>query len=69
MISKSLRKISRALKAECPFGLGCRKQGGWWGTRPLQLLAGQLTLFEPGWADFAPYTTASPLGFKNYLRL
>ena len=28
-------------------------------------LADQLTLFEPGWADFAPHTTASPPGFKN----
>ena len=30
-----------------------------------QNLADQLTLFEPGWADFAPHTTASPLGFKK----
>ena len=28
-------------------------------------LAGQLTLFKPGWADFAPHTTASPPGFKK----
>ena len=28
-------------------------------------LADQLTLFEPGWADFVPHTTASPLGFKK----
>ena len=30
-----------------------------------RILADQLTLFESGWADFAPHTTASPLGFKK----
>ena len=28
-------------------------------------MADQLTLFEPGWAGFAPHTIASPLGFKK----
>ena len=28
-------------------------------------LADQLTLLEPGWADFAPHTTVSPHGFKK----
>ena len=28
-------------------------------------LADQLTLFKPGWEDFAPHTTASPIGFKK----
>ena len=32
---------------------------------PPRTLAAQLTLFEPGWADFAPHTTASPPGFKK----
>ena len=39
-------------------------QGGG-GDRISQNLADQLTLFEPGWADFASHTTASPLGFKK----
>ena len=33
--------------------------GGRGGGRAPQNLADQLTLFEPGWADFAPHTTAS----------
>ena len=28
-------------------------------------MADQLTLFVPGWADFAPHTIASPPGFKK----
>ena len=30
------------------------------GARDHQNSADQLTLFKPGWADFAPQTTASP---------
>ena len=28
-------------------------------------LADQLSLFKPGWAEYAPHTTAIPLGFKK----
>ena len=37
-------------------------RGGGQGARNL---ADQLTLFEPGWAEFAPHTTSSPTGFKK----
>ena len=36
---------------------------------PPRNLADQLTLLEPGWADFAPHTTASPPDSKSYLHL
>ena len=29
-------------------------------------LADQLTLLEPGWADFVPHTTVSPRDSKSY---
>ena len=41
----------------------CRGVARGWaggGTEPPWNLTDQLTLFEPGWADFAPQTTASP---------
>ena len=34
--------------------------GGIVGRTPLQILADQLTLFKPEWADFDPHTIASP---------
>ena len=41
-------------------------RGGAEGARAPRNLADQLTLFKPGWADFAPRTTASlPPGFKK----
>ena len=39
--------------------------GGGGGPESPRNMADQLTLFEPGWADFAPHNTASPLGFKK----
>ena len=39
--------------------------GGPGGPEPPRILADQLTLFEPGWADFAPHNTVSPPGFKK----
>jgi hypothetical protein len=42
---------------------GVARGGG--GAEPPRNLADQLTLFEPEWADFAPHTTANPLGFKK----
>ena len=44
-------------------------EGGRGGGRAPQNLADQLNLFEPGWADFAPHTTASPPDSKSYLHL
>ena len=35
------------------------------GPEPPRNLADQLTLYEVGWSDFAPHTTASPPGFKK----
>ena len=54
------------LKTQRPLSV-CRgvARGGPRGQSPPRNLADQLTLFEPGWADFAPHTTASPPGFKK----
>ena len=40
-------------------------RGGARGARAPRNLADQLTLLEPGWADFAPHTTVSLPGFKK----
>ena len=40
-------------------------RGGAGGASAPRNLAHQLTLLEPGWADFAPHTTVSPPGFKK----
>ena len=42
-----------------------RKGAGELEPPPPRNLADQLTLLEPGWADFAPHTTVSPHGFKK----
>ena len=48
-----------------PYCRGVASGGAGGATAPPRNLADQLTLFEPGGADFATHTTASPPGFKK----
>ena len=55
-------KMKNAIVLEIFRGVA---RGGAGGARAPSNLADQLTLFEPGWADFAPHAAASPPGFKK----
>ena len=49
------------LRRMCHYDFrGVARGGGRGDKSPLRNLADQLTLFKPGWADFAPHSTASP---------
>ena len=43
---------------------GCRQRGAW-GLQPPQFLTDQLTLSQPGGADYAHHSTTSPPGFSD----
>ena len=54
-----------SLKNTSPFVHNSGVARGGWGARAPLDLADQSTLFEPGWADFAPHSTASPQEFRK----
>ena len=61
---KSKRKIISNFVSFPQYLTGPSQEGGWGGCSP-QFLAEQLTLSQPGRADYAHHITTSPPGFSD----
>ena len=62
----TLRKISSALKTECPFARDVGTCEGRWGTRLSQFLAIQLTLSQPRGRIMPPTLLLVPPDFQTF---
>ena len=56
-------------RVKCVYAEVYLDRGGAGGPEPPRNLVDQLTLFEPGWAEFAPQILPAPPDSKSYLHL